>query len=120
MPAKLTVVAGPHAGLIFPLANRDTFLVGRTPDCHFRLADDPYLSDRHFLVELNVHRCRVTDLGSRNGTRLNGRKVPTADLANGKSYVLREAWCRAAFELNTREGQTRVRFEGTACDEINP
>lgn len=83
MPAKLTVVAGPHAGQTFPLADRDTFLVGRTPDCHFRLSDDPYLSDRHFLVELNVPRCRFTDLGSRNGTRVNGRKVPTADLASG-------------------------------------
>jgi len=44
----------------------------------------------------------------------------TAELANGKTYVLREAWCRSAFELNTREGQTRIRFEGIACDEINP
>jgi hypothetical protein len=42
----------------------------------------------------------------------------TAELANGKVYVLREAWCRSALELNTREGQVRVRFEGTACDEI--
>jgi serine/threonine-protein kinase len=83
VPAKLTVVAGPHAGQFFPLADRDTFLVGRTSDCHFRLADDPYLSDRHFLVELNMPRCRFTDLGSRNGTRVNGRKVATADLASG-------------------------------------
>lgn len=84
MPAKLTVVAGPHAGQAFPLADRDTFLVGRTPDCHFRLAySDPYLSDQHFLVELNLPRCRVIDLGSRNGIRLNGRKVPTADLSSG-------------------------------------
>jgi hypothetical protein len=42
----------------------------------------------------------------------------TAELANGKTYVLREAWCRSALELNTREGQTRVRFEGISCDEI--
>jgi len=43
----------------------------------------------------------------------------TAELANGKVYVLREAWCRSALELNTREGQTRVRFEGVSCDEIS-
>jgi hypothetical protein len=42
----------------------------------------------------------------------------TAELANGKVYVLREAWCRSAFELNTREGQTRIRFEGVSCDEM--
>lgn len=44
----------------------------------------------------------------------------TAELANGKTYSLKEAWSRAAFELNTREGQFRVRFEGTTCTEINP
>lgn len=42
----------------------------------------------------------------------------TAELANGKNYVLREAWCKSALELNTREGQTRIRFEGVSCDEI--
>jgi hypothetical protein len=41
----------------------------------------------------------------------------TAELANGHVYVLYQAWCRSAFELNTREGQTRVRFEGVACEE---
>jgi hypothetical protein len=41
----------------------------------------------------------------------------TAELANGMVYVLQEAWTRAAFELNTREGQTRVRFEGITCQE---
>ena len=44
----------------------------------------------------------------------------TAELANGKTYVLNQAWCRSAFELNTREGQTRIRFEGTTCTEISP
>jgi len=43
----------------------------------------------------------------------------TAELANGKVYVLREAWCKSALELNTREGQARVRFEGISCDEIS-
>jgi len=43
----------------------------------------------------------------------------TAELNNGKVYVLREAWCRSALELNTREGQTRVRFEGISCDELS-
>lgn len=42
----------------------------------------------------------------------------TAELANGKTYVLREAWCTAALELNSREGQTRVTFQGVSCDEI--
>jgi Phage tail tube protein len=42
----------------------------------------------------------------------------TAELANGKTYVLREAWCTSALELNAREGQVRVTFQGVSCDEI--
>jgi len=42
----------------------------------------------------------------------------TAELANGHNYVLREAWCKSALELNTHDGQVRVRFEGISCDEI--
>ncbi len=42
----------------------------------------------------------------------------TAELANDAVYVLKEAWCRSALEINTREGQFRVRFEGTTCEEL--
>lgn len=42
----------------------------------------------------------------------------TAQLANGKNYVLRQAVCTAALELNTKEGQVSVRFEGISCDEF--
>lgn len=42
----------------------------------------------------------------------------TAELANGKVYVLRQAWTKSAHELNAGEGQARVRFEGTDCQEI--
>ena len=42
----------------------------------------------------------------------------TAELANGTIYVLREAWCRSAFDLNTHDGMVRVRFEGASCDEV--
>ena len=41
-----------------------------------------------------------------------------ADLANGRSYVLREAWTRSAHEIDTKEGQAKVRWEGISCREI--
>jgi len=36
----------------------------------------------------------------------------TAELANGKTYVLRNAWTAGARELNAAEGTVSVRFEG--------
>ena len=43
----------------------------------------------------------------------------TAELANEKVYVLKQAACKSALENNAREGQVRVRFEGTTCEEIS-
>src|SRR5262245_6137817 len=84
MPVTLTVTAGPHAGRTFTFDQHETFLVGRTEDCHFRFSfDDPYFSRRHFLIEVNPPRCRVMDLKSRNGIKVNGERVDVGDLKDG-------------------------------------
>jgi serine/threonine-protein kinase len=73
MEVRLVVTEGPHAGTVFPFTGHDTFVVGRSAQAHFRPdAKDPYFSRVHFLVEVNPPRCRLTDLGSRNGTFVNG------------------------------------------------
>jgi len=41
-----------------------------------------------------------------------------ADLINGRSYVLRQAWTKSAFEINTSAGTIAVRWEGISLDEI--
>ena len=41
-----------------------------------------------------------------------------ADLANGKSYVLTEAWTKADYEIDTAEGKFSGEFEGVTCEEI--
>lgn len=80
---RLVVTDGPHAGKEFAFDRHDTFLVGRSKDAHLQLADDQYLSRRHFLIEFNPPRVRVTDLGSRYGTHVNGQRVETAELKDG-------------------------------------
>ena len=42
----------------------------------------------------------------------------TVELANGKIYVLRNAWTSTAREFKGAEGQATVRFEGMAAQEI--
>jgi hypothetical protein len=41
----------------------------------------------------------------------------TADLVNGHSYVLQHAWTKGPIEINTHDGQFRIRWEGLLCDE---
>jgi len=43
----------------------------------------------------------------------------TAELANGKTYVLREAACTSALDLNSREGTVRITWQGISCDELS-
>src|SRR5690349_15194696 len=84
MRITLRVTSGPHTGQEFTFAGHDTFLVGRSSQAHFRLPlKDRYFSRLHFLVEVNAPRCRLMDMGSRNGTYVNSRKVSHADLRHG-------------------------------------
>ena len=41
------------------------------------------------------------------------------DLANGKSYVLRNAWQAGAVDINTHDGLAKVKFEGLDCVEFS-
>lgn len=77
MPAKiiLEVTAGPIKGQTFDFEEHDVFIFGREEDCHARLAaNDTTASRHHFLLEVNPPRARLQDIGSRNGTYINGQK----------------------------------------------
>lgn len=84
MQIILTVVSGPHSGQTFAFDQHDHFFVGRSKSAQFRLPEkDPYFSRMHFMVEMNPPACRLLDLGSRNGTHVNGKIVQTVDLTHG-------------------------------------
>ncbi|MEO7969782.1 MAG: protein kinase [bacterium] len=83
MQVNLKVLAGPYKDRIFCFTQPDTFLIGRTADSHLYLPDDRFFSRHHCLLEISPPRCHLRDLGSTNGTFVNGRKVAEADLQNG-------------------------------------
>jgi serine/threonine protein kinase len=84
MRITLTVTAGPHAGATFSFDRHDTFLVGRSCHAHFQLpVKDRYFSRIHFMMEVNPPQCRLIDMGSHNGTYVNGQRVLSTDLREG-------------------------------------
>jgi serine/threonine-protein kinase len=84
MRITLSVTAGPHLDERFEFTEHSTFLVGRSRQAHFRLkSKDRHLSRVHFLVEVNPPCCRLLDMGSHNGTFVNGKQVAQADLHDG-------------------------------------
>ncbi len=55
----------------FDLAPGET-VIGRSPECHITI-DDPLLSRQHARIVVNNGVAVLHDLGSRNGSRVNGR-----------------------------------------------
>jgi len=82
----LQFVAGDHKGA--QLVLRDgTYSVGRGLDVAFTL-DDETMSRRHAAFEVEADRIRVQDLGSTNGTYVNGVQVTGAVLKTGDAIVI--------------------------------
>jgi Inner membrane component of T3SS, cytoplasmic domain len=60
----------------FDLTPGDT-IIGRSPDCHITI-DDPLLSRQHVKISVVGDSAIMQDMGSRNGSRLNGKVIADA------------------------------------------
>jgi DNA-directed RNA polymerase subunit RPC12/RpoP len=81
----LEVIEGPERGRSFRFTEADSFLVGRSPRAHLCLdpVADQYISRTHCLVDVRPPRCLLTDLGSTNGTFVNGARISQVELGDG-------------------------------------
>lgn len=80
MPSQviLECLDGPLAGKRFAYSNRERCVVGRGPDCNLRIPetqDRVHVSRHHCMLDINPPSVRVHDLGSLNGTYVNGVRV---------------------------------------------
>jgi predicted component of type VI protein secretion system len=73
MDARLRVLSGPHAGETFDVEH-GKLLIGREEDCHLR-PDSEFVSRHHCVLLLDDFTLRARDLGSKNGTFVNGRRI---------------------------------------------
>ncbi len=83
MRVTLHVVAGPQTGRDFTFDQHDTFMIGRSEDSQFCLPQDRYFSRHHCIIEIAPPQAFLRDLGSTNGTYVNGMRVDTAYLKSG-------------------------------------
>lgn len=70
---QLVVQTGPDVGKVFVL-DRPVLVVGRQTDCEIVLSD-PQVSRRHIQFELRGEQIYVGDLGSANGSTINGQPL---------------------------------------------
>jgi pSer/pThr/pTyr-binding forkhead associated (FHA) protein len=83
MQVDLKVLSGPYEGRVFCFTQPDTFLIGRSNDAHLCLPNDKFFSRNHCLLEISPPHCFLRDLGSTNGTFVNGQRVSEAFLESG-------------------------------------
>jgi eukaryotic-like serine/threonine-protein kinase len=104
MRVTLNVVAGPQTGRTFSFDQHDTFMIGRSEDAQFCLPHDRFFSRHHCLIEIAPPQAFLRDLGSTNGTFVNGLRVETAHLKHGDRI----------------QGGETVLEVGVAADQVEP
>jgi len=83
----LLVLSGPQFGEMFPLDHGIEQVLGREGDCHIRLRDAG-VSRRHATIFPASDGARVRDLGSQNGTFVDGIRVSDCRLKDGQRLHL--------------------------------
>jgi len=78
-----------------PVAVADSVFIGRMAECEICLRTGPHsdqnlVARRHARVQRTETGARITDLGSTNGTFLNGEPIQSADLRPGDELAI--AW----------------------------
>jgi eukaryotic-like serine/threonine-protein kinase len=91
MKIVLRVTAGPYQGKEYLFERHETFVVGRSSQAQFSVPDDGFLSRNHFLIEFNPPVCFLKDLGSTNGTKVNGVRIETVRLRDGDVIIAGES-----------------------------
>ena len=85
--ATLKVLQGPAKGQVFTLEGPYA-TIGRGPENHVCLRDE-FVSTRHAAIYFSHSmEWRIEDLGSRNGTLLNGSKVKEFAIRSGDKILL--------------------------------
>jgi pSer/pThr/pTyr-binding forkhead associated (FHA) protein len=75
MNAALKVLSGPLSGQSVRLSRK--LLIGRAEDCDLQLKSD-FVSNYHCILLLDEYTLQLRDLGSKNGTLVNGCRVGTS------------------------------------------
>lgn len=106
---RLAVISGALAGKSFDL-EKESITLGREEDCDIVLADST-VSARHAVVREVQGRIRIEDLGSSNGTYINGNKIQAKDLLSGDTVRLGKVELR--LDGQGRANKTKVMSAST-------
>ena len=90
MSVTLLVIQGPYVGRQIQVGVGQVFRVGRTDRSEEAFPNDTYLSGTHLEVGCNEQGCWIRDLGSSNGTFVNGAKIEQVTVQEGDQIAAGE------------------------------
>ncbi|MEM9365774.1 MAG: FHA domain-containing serine/threonine-protein kinase [Planctomycetota bacterium] len=82
------VRSGPHSGEFWSVQLRGPITIGRQSPSHIRLPKEPGASTVHCQIEPDGQQLRIRDLGSTNGTLLNGMSVRSGIFRSGETILV--------------------------------
>lgn len=109
MSARVSIKKDGRFDREFPLA-RERVRVGRAPDCEIYV-DDPSVSGKHAVLITILEESFVQDLGSTNGTYVNGESVEKYELNDGDVITI------GSVELTFHKDEEEEDIEQTIRDE---
>jgi len=133
----LTVTKGPNKGAVFDFTEHDTFIFGRLEDCHARIPDDNEVSRHHFILEVSPPHASLRDLGSLNGTHVDGkqcggrkagespeegakRKYPIIEIRDGAAIDVGKSRIAVKIQQPTQKLDISAGFEMGDLSKLSP
>ena len=115
----LRFISGKYQGGEFPLRMNREIIIGRSSDLDMVLVED-MVSRKHAKISTTDGDVFIQDLGSTNGTFVNGEKITRSRLAGGRPHPGRHVDHQdglgrsAAYAASSREAEARRRLEAGA------
>src|SRR5215468_1702904 len=117
----LRFISGKYQGGEFPLRPNREIIIGRSSDLDMVLVED-MVSRKHAKITTDDKNVTIQDLGSTNGTFVNGEKVRKVELKDGDRILIGTSIIKLVFvdgELTSHLTETEARSKMAMASSAN-
>jgi len=109
----LRFISGKYQGGEFPLPNNKEIVVGRSSELDMVLVED-MVSRRHAKLTVTGDQIFIQDLGSTNGTFVNGEKIKRARLTEGDRILIGTSIIKLVAADGANASEAKAKLEDVA------